>query len=120
VVAQNVRWIGVSFWVSVLEVAVGVVAGGFVNWLFSRRGSKELRGETRRLRQIVTLLALYMQKDGLLRDVELDEHGNLKGFAQTVKLTGVPSEEVVGRPEIKKGPHDDNAGYSQEYVDEEG
>ncbi len=43
-----------SWWWSaldVLEVAVGVVAGGLINWWFSRRSSRELRREADALRK---------------------------------------------------------------------
>ena len=44
------------FWTSVLEIAVGVVAGGAINAYFARRGSQELRQEAERLRRLTLKL----------------------------------------------------------------
>lgn len=80
-----------------LYAASGVVVGGVitlaVSAYFFQRSSKELQREAVRLRQLVTVLALYLQKDGLVKDVELDEEGNLKGWRQVIEL---PFEDYSG------------------------
>jgi hypothetical protein len=53
----------VNWWsvVDVVEVAVGVVAGGFINWYFSRRASAELSREAERLRRETAKLRHHMR-----------------------------------------------------------
>jgi len=53
----------VDWWsvVDVVEVAVGVVAGGFINWYFSRRASAELTREAERLRRETVKLRHQMR-----------------------------------------------------------
>ena len=89
--------IGASL-VSVLEITGGVVFGYLISAWFARRNSRELR-------QLVTVLALYMKRDGLLEDVELDEHGNLKGYIQTIYVPFIDDlDETVYPPTVTQDP----------------
>jgi len=69
--------------VDVVEVAVGVVAGGFINWLFSRRASKELRSEAAALRMASELLLVGLADAGLIKVRRDPKTG--KVFAVVVK-----------------------------------
>lgn len=59
-------------WWSVAEIAAGVVAGGFINWCFSRRASGELRKEAERLRQLTLKLTHILDGAGVIEVKEWD------------------------------------------------
>jgi hypothetical protein len=73
-------------WWSIIEVGVGVVAGGFLNWLFSLRSSQELRREAERLRRHTNLILRAMQNAGLA-EIKWNEHGEPEGLL--ISLSGV-------------------------------
>jgi hypothetical protein len=50
----------------------------------AEKASAELKAQTDRLHLVVTVLALDMERDGLLTGVERDERGLLKGVPQVV------------------------------------
>ncbi len=50
----------------------------------AEKASAELKAQADRLHLTVTVLALYMDRDGLLTGVERDERGLLKGVPQVV------------------------------------
>ena len=52
----------------------------------AEKPSAELKAQADRLHLIVTVLALDMERDGLLTDVERDERGLLKGVPQVVNV----------------------------------
>lgn len=54
---------------TVASTVVGGLISLGVSLYFSRKASEELRREAARLRQLVTVLALYLQKDGLIEGV---------------------------------------------------
>jgi hypothetical protein len=93
---------------SLLSTFAGIVVGAVITFLVSRyyfrRASIQLEEEASRLRQLVTVVALYMQRDGQLENVELDERGNLKGYTQTIYVPGIPSEESFGEMTVTQGP----------------
>lgn len=66
-------------WWSVLQLGVGIVAGGFLNWLFALRSSRELRREAERLRRQTTLILRAMEEAGLAQ-LNKDENGEPLGL----------------------------------------
>jgi hypothetical protein len=79
----------VDWWsvVDVVEVAAGVVAGGIINWLFSRRASKELQSEAAALRIVSEMLLIGLADAGLIKVRRDPETG--KVFAVVVKGTTI-------------------------------
>jgi hypothetical protein len=52
----------------------------------AEKASAELKAQADRLHLVVTVLALHMERDGLLTGVERDERGLLKGVPQVVNV----------------------------------
>lgn len=97
---------------AVISTALGVFLGGLITlgvaWWFHRRASSHLEDKVDRLERLITLVALYLQKDGVLEDVELDDEGKLKGFTQTIYAPFIPSEGKVYPPTLtQKDPPED-------------
>ena len=107
-------------WATFLSSLAGIVAGGgitfFVSRYYFRRASNQLEEEASQLRELVTVLALYMQKDGLLKDVELDEYGNLKGYTQTIHAPLISSEAEVFKPSAftQDAPSSDESSFKKQ------
>jgi hypothetical protein len=59
-------------WWNVVEIAAGVVAGGMINWYFSRRSSAELRNEAETLRQLTLKLTHILAGAGVIEVKEWD------------------------------------------------
>ena len=57
---------------SILEIALGVIAGGAINWLFSRRASKELREEAAQLRRLTVNITQILEGQGIIEVTERD------------------------------------------------
>jgi hypothetical protein len=72
------------FWTGVLEITVGVVAGGAINAYFARRGSQELRQEAERLRRLTLKLIHILAASGQIEVSTWDPE------------TGEPSSWPVG------------------------
>jgi hypothetical protein len=100
----------VSWWsaLDVLEVAAGVVAGGFINWWFSRRASKELRSEAAALRrateqaqEYTDALISYLERHEIIGKVPRDAQGRpikspivrLNHLRATARLEDVTEEQ---------------------------
>jgi hypothetical protein len=77
-VEKDVRGISLHWW-SVLEISLGVVAGGLLNWLFTRQSSRELRREAERLRRHTTLILRALEEAVKAGNVEFarDEQGEI-------------------------------------------
>jgi len=60
------------FWTSVLEIAVGVLAGGVINAYFAQRGSQELRREAKKLRRLTLKLIQILAASGQIEVSEWD------------------------------------------------
>jgi hypothetical protein len=65
---------------------VGVVAGGFLNWLFALRSSRELRLEAGRLRRHTNMILRAMHNAGLA-EISWNEHGEPEGLV--IHFSGV-------------------------------
>jgi len=62
-----------------VEITVGVLAGGFINLLFTRRSSQELRWEAERLQRHTTLILNGLEEAGLV-EYTRDERGEVVGM----------------------------------------
>jgi hypothetical protein len=67
-------------WTSVVEIAVGVLAGGMISAYFARRGSQELKREAESLRHLTTLILRGLEEAGFV-EFSRDEQGGLIGIA---------------------------------------
>jgi hypothetical protein len=59
-------------WWDILQLGGGIFAGGFLNWLFARRSSKELRREAERLRGLTLKLIRILDGADLIEVSEWD------------------------------------------------
>jgi hypothetical protein len=94
---------------TIISTFVGALAGGLVTYIVSSHyyahAAEDLRREADQLARVVALLAIYMQREGLLNNVELDERGHLKeGYTQTLTGGGVPSQAQGGGGTLVQGP----------------
>ena len=90
-------------WPSVLSTGVGVVAGGLINWYFSRRGSEELRKEANNLRKLNGLTIRILDEANLLPGNVVptkDAAGNYTGgltYSATAAAQGRASTQATAR-----------------------
>jgi hypothetical protein len=89
-----------------LEIALGIVAGGLINWLFSRQASKELRQEAEELRQLIHLILRAMHNSELA-EIIYNEHG--KPVGMVVKGSGAISGEgsISADPTVRRDEEPD-------------
>jgi len=59
-------------WISVFEFVVALLAGGLINWWFSRQSSKELVREPEKLRRLVVTLTQILDGQGIIEVKEWD------------------------------------------------
>jgi hypothetical protein len=91
-------------WTSVLEIAVGVLAGGAITAYFARQGSQELSREAKELKQEArelkqqTQLIMRMLREGLNIKVNQDAQGNIIGVWVMARAHIGGSSEVSGTP----------------------
>lgn len=81
---------------------LGVLIGGAITFWASRRyymkASKDLENSTDELKLVITILADYMYRGGVLKEPpELDERGHLKWKTLVEQLRGIYSDESTGR-----------------------
>lgn len=68
-----------------LLFGLGLVGGALISWYFARQSGKELREETERLRNLITMLVIGMERQGWI-DAEYDKWGRVIGWKP---ITGV-------------------------------
>ncbi len=71
-------------WWNVLGLPMGIVAGGVINWYFSRQASQELKREAERLRRLTINITYMLEAHGLIEVSERDP------------VTGEPTKWPVG------------------------
>jgi hypothetical protein len=89
---------------TVLSTLVGSLIGAAISYGFYREASEDLERKVTRLESVTTLLARYLEREGVLTDVELDERGILKGYTQTIKAGSIESGEAFGPALIQEDP----------------
>ena len=74
-----------------LGTFLGAVVSLVISLVFFRKASKDLKAKVYRLEFITTLLARYLEKERVIKDLELDERGILKGYTQTINAGFIPA-----------------------------
>lgn len=99
-----------------LSILLGGAVTLGVSWWFHRRQSRQLEAKVDRLERLITVMAHYLQKDGVIQDLELDEDHKLKGYTQIIKVNEPARIEVrPGRPTLKQDlPPEDSERATQE------
>jgi hypothetical protein len=84
-------------WWSVLEIMIGVVLGGVLNWLFSLKASKELRQEAEKLRTLMHLIIRAMHNAGLA-EVRWNERGEPEGLVIKISAASGGRSSMSANP----------------------
>lgn len=71
---------------------LGLVGGALISWYFARQSGKELREETERLRNLITMMVIGMERQGWI-DPEYDQWGRVIGWKP---ITGVLNVTLDG------------------------
>jgi hypothetical protein len=97
-------------WTSVLEIAVGVLAGGAINAYFARRGSQELRREAEglkqeaaRLQRHTTLILRGLEEAGLV-EYNRNEQGEIVGMVIKARAIVRGSSSASATATVQKHP----------------
>ena len=71
-----------------------------ISWYFFKKQAKDLESKVLPLEQVITLVAHYLQREGLIKDLEFDEKEALKGYTQTIEVGLIFSGESLRGGEL--------------------
>jgi hypothetical protein len=84
----------------VILFLLGVVCGFVANWFFASRGSKELREEAAKLRNLVKIIIDALENNGMAK-ITRDQNGEPVSLTLQIRVGETISTTKLFTPEVK-------------------